>query len=128
MLNHLSYSALDPDLPASLSPKAYALLRDMGFEGVAMTDSVGMGPVNLRWDFPEAAVRAVEAGTDAVLATDGNQAQRMRDALVEAVESGRLPEQRLDEAAARVTALAGGDPMALTCLDVTGPRLRAATS
>lgn len=123
MLNHLGYSALDPDLPASLSPEAYALLRDMGFEGVAMTDSLGMGAVNLRWDFPEAAVRAIEAGADAALATDGNQAVRMRDALVEAVTSGRLPEARLDEAAARVTALAGGDPVAMSCLPVAVPQL-----
>lgn len=123
MLNHLSYDALDPDLPASMSPRAYALLRAMGFHGVAMTDSVGMGAVNLRWDFPEAAVRAVAAGADAVLATDGNQALRMRDALVAAVRSGRLPQARLDEAAARVTALAGGDPQAMSCQAMTLPRL-----
>lgn len=123
MLNHLQYAALDPDLPASLSPRAYALLREMGFEGVAMTDSVGMGAVNLRWDFPDAAVQAVAAGADAVLATDGNHAARMRDGLVAAVQGGALPEARLSEAAARVTALAGGDPVAMSCLDVTLPRL-----
>ena len=123
MLNHLQYAALDPELPASLSPRAYALLRGTGFEGVAMTDSVGMGAVNLRWDFPDAAVQAVSAGADAVLATDGNQAVRMRDGLVEAVRAGRLPEARLSEAAARVTALAGGDPVAMSCLDVELPRL-----
>ena len=123
MLNHLGYSALDPDLPASLSPKAYALLRAMGFEGVAMTDSVGMGAVNLRFDFDRAAVMAVAAGVDAVLATDGRQALRMRDAIVAAVGDGSLPESRVSEAAARVTALAGGDPMAMSCLAVTTPTL-----
>ena len=123
MLNHLQYSALDPDLPASLSPRAYALLRDMGFQGVAITDSVGMGAVNLRWDFPAAAVAAVGAGADAVLTTDGSNAVRMRDALVEAVRAGELPEERLSEAAARVTALAGGDPMAMSCLDMEIPTL-----
>jgi beta-N-acetylhexosaminidase len=123
MLNHLQYAALDPDLPASLSPRAYALLREMGFHGVAMTDSVGMGAVNLRWDFPDAAVQAVAAGADAVLATDGNHAARMRDGLVAAAQSGTLPEARLSEAAARVTALAGGDPVAMSCLDVDLPEL-----
>lgn len=123
MLNHLQYAALDPDLPASLSPRTYALLRDMGFEGVAITDSVGMGAVNVRWDFPEAAVMAVAAGADAVLTTDGAQAVRMRDALVDAVATGRLPERRLAEAAARVTALAGGDARAMSCRDVTLPTL-----
>ncbi len=125
MLNHLGYTALDADLPATMSPKAYALLRKMGFDGVAMTDSIGMGAVNLRWDFPEATVRAIAAGADAVLATDGNQAVRMRDALVEAVGSGRLPEARLNEAAARVTALAGGDPMAMSCLPIELPTFTA---
>jgi beta-N-acetylhexosaminidase len=119
MMNHLDYAALDPELPASLSPAAYDLLRSMGFQGVAMTDSIGMGAVNLRWDFPEATVRAIAAGADAVLATDGNQARRMRDALVAAVESRRLSEERLDEAVARVTALAGGDALAVTCIAAT---------
>ncbi|HVE74422.1 MAG TPA: glycoside hydrolase family 3 N-terminal domain-containing protein [Mycobacteriales bacterium] len=127
MLNHLGYDALDADLPASLSPRAYALLRSMGFRGVAITDSVGMGAVNLRWDFPEAAVRAVAAGADAVLATDGNQARRMRDALMSAVRAGRIPETRLNEAAARVTALAGGDPRAMSCADLEMPRLQVPT-
>lgn len=120
MLDHVAYTALDPALPASLAPKAYELLREMGFTGVAITDSVGMGAVNLRWGFGEAAVRAVTAGADAVLTTDGTQAPVMRDALVSAVRSGALPEARLNEAAGRVVALAGGDAKGLTC---TSPRL-----
>jgi beta-N-acetylhexosaminidase len=124
MLNHLTYTALDRDLPASMSPKAYALLREMGFEGVAITDSIGMQAVHSRWDFPDAAVRAIAAGADAVLATDGRQAVRMRDALVAAVRDGELDEERLDEAAARTTALAGGDPVETACLRVETPVLR----
>jgi beta-N-acetylhexosaminidase len=128
MLNHLSYEVLDPDLPASVSPAAYRLLRDMGFTGVAITDSLGMGAIHSRWDFPEAAVRAIEAGADAALTTDGRQAVRMRDALVDAVRTGRLPEARLDEAAARVAALAGGDAQALTCTAVELPALTDAST
>lgn len=124
MLNHLHYDDLDPGIPASVSPKAYALLRDMGFEGVAITDSVGMGPVHSRWDFPQAAVLAISAGADAVLTTDGREAAGMRDALVAAVRDGTLPEERLDEAAARMTALAGGDPVQVACLDIEVPQLR----
>ena len=123
MLEHVAYTAFDPDLPASLAPGAYQLLRDMGFEGVAITDSVGMGAVNLRWPFPEAAVMAVAAGADAVLTTDGSQARVMRDALVAAVRSGRLAEERLDEAAGRMMALAGGDTEALVCRAFTIPEL-----
>jgi beta-N-acetylhexosaminidase len=115
MMNHLDYSALGEDVPASLSPAAYALLRSMGFQGVAVTDSLGMGAVNTRWDFPEAAVRAIDAGADLAFATDGRQALRMRDALVAAVQSGRLTEARLDEAATRVARLTGAEVAALTC-------------
>ena len=104
MLNHVTYTALD-DLPASMSPRAYGLLRDLGFEGVAITDSIGMGAIHRQWDFPQATVQAVRAGADAVLATDGNQARRMRNQLTRAVESGKLEEQRLNEAAARMLAL-----------------------
>jgi beta-N-acetylhexosaminidase len=120
MLDHVAYAAFDADLPASLSPAAYKLLRDMGFRGVAITDSVGMGAVNLRWGFGEAAVRAIAAGADGVLTTDGTQAPMMRDAIVAAVRQGRIPEARLNEAAGRVTALAGGQARALTC---TAPEL-----
>jgi beta-N-acetylhexosaminidase len=115
MMNHLDYTGLDPDVPASLSPAAYALLRSMGFNGVAITDSLGMGAVNTRWDFPQAAVRAITAGADAAFATDGRQAVRMRDALVAAVKAGTLPESRLNEAATRMARLSGADARALTC-------------
>jgi beta-N-acetylhexosaminidase len=124
MVSHASYPALGiKGQPASMSPQAYALLRQMGFRGVAMTDSLGMGAVNLRYDYPVAAVQALKAGADALLFTDGTQAERMRDAIVSAVQHHQLPEARLDEAAARMTALAGGDPKAFTCQDVQLPAM-----
>lgn len=115
MVAHVAYTALDPDLPASLSPATYDLLRDMGFAGVAITDSIGMGSVHRTWDFPTSAVMAVAAGADAVLATDGGHARAMRDGLVAAVRTGRLDASRLDEAAGRMLALKGVDPGPLLC-------------
>jgi beta-N-acetylhexosaminidase len=115
MMNHLDYTELGGDVPASLSPAAYALLRSMGFDGAAITDSLGMGAVNTRWDFPEAAVRAIAAGADGAFATDGRQVVRMRDALVAAVRSGVLPESRLNEAATRMARLSGAEVRTLTC-------------
>lgn len=123
MLGHVAYEPLDPELPASLAPSAYALLRDLGFSGVAMTDSLGMGAVHRRWAFPESAVLSVTAGADAALTTDGNQARAMRDALVAAVEAGDLPQARLDEAVARMSHLAGADPAGIVCVDVEFPEL-----
>lgn len=113
MLNHVTYRALDRRRPASMSPRAYGLLRATGFNGVAITDSIGMGAVHRRWDFPAAAEQALRAGADAVLATDGTQARRMRRRLVAAVRAGRLSEARLDEAVTRMLALRD-DPTACT--------------
>lgn len=124
MMANVAYDALDPGIPASLSPKAYELLRELGFRGVALTDSIGMGAVNLTWNYGDAAVEAISAGADGVLATDGWGARWMRDDLVGAVRSGRLAEARLNEAAGRMTALAGGDPMAFTCQPAALPALR----
>jgi beta-N-acetylhexosaminidase len=124
MVSHAAYPGLGiRDEPASMSPEAYALLRQLGFTGVAMSDSLGMGAVNLRYDYPKAAVQGLRAGADALLFTDGTQAKRMRDAIVSAVRSGELPEARLDEAASKMTALSGGDPKTLTCRDVQLPAM-----
>jgi beta-N-acetylhexosaminidase len=123
MVNHVEYAAIDPGVPASLSPLSYKLLRDVGFRGVAITDSVGMGAVNSRWTVAEAAVKAVAAGADGVLVTEGHSAREMRDALVAAVQQGQLGEDRLDQAAARMAALGGVDPVALACQAAEVPRL-----
>jgi len=124
MLSNVDYVAIDSSAPASMSAKAYQLLRSMGFRGVAITDSIGMGAVNLRWDMAQAAVKAVQAGADGVLNTDGNAAREMVDALVAAVEKGELGEDRLNQAAGRMIALAGGDPVAFACQSVEIPKLQ----
>lgn len=118
MVGHPTYTALDADKPASVSRASYRLLRDLGFKGVAMTDSLGMGAIHRRWDFPRAAVLSLRAGADAVLATDGRHAANMVDAIVEAVQSGDLSERRLDQAVARMLALKGIDPAIMTCTQV----------
>lgn len=121
MVGHPTYGALNDTRPASLAPEVYELLRDLGFEGVAMTDSIGMGAVHRHWQHPEAAVMAVRAGADAVLSTDGRHAAAMVEAIVEAVTVGELDEARLDEAVARMLALKGVDPAELTCTEVPPP-------
>lgn len=118
MVGHVQYEALEPGRPASVSSVTYELLRELGFSGVAMTDSIGMGAIHRRWDFPRAAVLSVQAGADAVLATDGRHATAMTRALVRAVKRGRLDEARLNEAAARMLALKGVDPYPFTCTEV----------
>lgn len=124
MMSNVDYTAVEPNVPASLSARAYSMLRELGFKGVAITDSIGMGAVNQRWDWSEAAVKAIVSGADGVLSTDGKFARDMVHGLVVAVQKGELSEARLNEAAGRMIALAGGDSMAFACQAVELPKLQ----
>jgi beta-N-acetylhexosaminidase len=114
MMSHVTYSALGMR-PASLEPAAYRMLRSIGFNGVAVTDAVGMTAVTSQWSLPEASVQALIAGADLVLATPADKAAEMRDAIAGAVTDGRLPESRLNEAVRRVVMLGGEDPSTMVC-------------
>lgn len=108
---HVVYEALDPDRPATLSkPILTGLLREeLGFDGVIVTDSMAMDAIEERWGRGEAAVEAVRAGVDVVLAVakddDAFEKQvETVDALYEAYRSGDLPTERVETAARRVLA------------------------
>jgi beta-N-acetylhexosaminidase len=108
MPGHLLVPGLTAGLPASLSPAAIAMLRDMGFAGVVVSDALEMSAVSAPFGIPGAAVRAVAAGTDLLcLGQDvSEEAYRaVRFALCEAVRSKVLPAGRLEHAAAQVAAL-----------------------
>jgi beta-N-acetylhexosaminidase len=109
MTAHVRFTALD-DEPATLSRPWIELLRsELAFDGVVMTDALEMqgagGPAGIE----ESAVRALAAGADALcLGADlrPEQVERVHEAIVEAVPAGRLDEERLHEAAGRVSGLA----------------------
>ena len=110
MPGHLRVPGLTGELPASLSAAAQAgLLRgELGFAGVIVSDALEMRAVSGPYGIPEAAVMAVAAGTDLLcFGRDQDEATYLavRDALVAAVQSGRLPASRLEESAARVLEL-----------------------
>ena len=101
MLSHLDLTAIAPGVPASLAPAVYDLLRDdLGFEGVAITDSLGMGAVASSY---KPAVAAVNAGADLLLMpVDTAETHRV---VTTAIRQGDIPRERIAEAAARVVAL-----------------------
>ncbi len=72
--------------PASLSARAYRLLRDIGFRGVAITDALGV----LGGDPGAVARRAVSAGADLVLFSSPDDARRAINALVPLARRGEL--------------------------------------
>ncbi|KQY99275.1 hypothetical protein ASD19_05190 [Microbacterium sp. Root53] len=111
MTGHLRFTAVD-DVPASVSPEWYRILRDdLGFEGVAVTDDLGMllASGEERYADPvDSAVDAIAAGADLVLMVAGSNARTagdMADGIGAAVRDGDIPEDRLREAATRVVTL-----------------------
>jgi len=105
MTGHVAVPALDRGMPASLSRTVLdtVLRGELGFEGVAITDSQGMGPVYGRYGPAEGAIRSLLAGNDLVL--NSPRPRQARRAVLAAVRSGRIPAERLAEAATRVEAL-----------------------
>jgi beta-N-acetylhexosaminidase len=106
MTAHLLVPELD-ELPATLSRRIVTgLLREeLGFEGLVVTDALEMRAISGGVGVEEAAVLALAAGVDA-LCVGHDLHEESVDALVgaisEAVRSGRLPLERLEEAAVRV--------------------------
>lgn len=104
MVGHIELSALDSANPATLSPRVVnGLLRTtQRFGGLVVTDALEMKAITERYGAGEAAVRAVEAGCDVLLIPASTPVAIQ--ALVDAVRSGRLTRQRLEESAARMVA------------------------
>lgn len=112
MSAHILVPALDADHPATLSrPVLTDLLRgDLGYTGLIVTDGMEMQAIAATYGIERGSVLAIAAGADAICVggglADDETVRRLRDALVEAVRSGELPEARLAEAAERVRELA----------------------
>jgi len=112
MSAHILVPALDPAHPATLSPRVLtALLRDeLGYDGLIVTDGMEMQAVAATYGIERGSVLAIAAGADAICVggglADDETVCRLRDALVTAVRTGELPEERLADAARRVRALA----------------------
>lgn len=100
LVSHTIVNAMDPELPASLSPAVHSYLRSiLGFKGVIVTDDLVMGAISGKYGAGEAAVMAVLAGNDLLCSTDYVVQYQ---AVLEAVTSGRITESQLDSAAMRV--------------------------
>ena len=96
MTAHLLLPELDPQQPATLSGAVLTdlLRRDLGFDGLVVTDALVMEAIAARHGAAEAAVLAFAAGADLILMPA--DASAAIDGLVEALRSGRIPIQRLE--------------------------------
>ncbi|GAX51244.1 glycoside hydrolase family 3 protein [Streptomyces olivochromogenes] len=112
MSAHILVPALDPDRPATLSRRILTgLLREeLGYDGLIVTDGMEMQAIAGTYGIERGSVLAIAAGADAICVggglADDETVRRLRDALVTAVRTGELPEERLADAAERVRALA----------------------
>jgi beta-N-acetylhexosaminidase len=102
MTAHVVVEAVDPDLPATLSPMVLTgLLREeMGFDGVVVTDSMDMAAIRDTYGLHEATAMAIQAGADIVMVA--GDARPVSDFLVDAVTAGDLSSDRVRESAQRV--------------------------
>jgi beta-N-acetylhexosaminidase len=101
MVGHLNVQAVAPGMPSTLAPEIYNLLRDdLKFQGVVLTDSMGMGAVANR-NTPE--VAALLAGADLVLMpADTAKAHAQIKA---AIDNGTLARDKILDKVAKVIAL-----------------------
>ena len=100
LVSHTIVEALDPEVPASLSPAVHDYLRNtMGFQGVIVTDDLVMQAITDLYGAGEAAVLAVRAGTDLLCATEYTV---QYEAVLAAVLEGRIDIDTLNNAVRRV--------------------------
>ena len=115
MTSHLVVEAIDPGVPATFSDKVLrgVLRQELGFDGVIVSDAIDMVGASGGIGVPEAAVRALAAGCDLLClgsGTTGSALDEVVEAMLVAVEQGRLTEERLVEAHGRVARLAAAYP------------------
>lgn len=100
MVSHTFINCLDAELPASLSPKVIGYLRnEMGFDGVIVTDDLVMQAITDLYGAGESAVLAVLAGNDLLCSSEY---PIQYQAVLDAVNSGRIPQEVLDAAVLRI--------------------------
>ena len=92
-------------LPATLSKEILTtkLRNELGYKGLLITDAMNMGAIHEHYSSSEAALLAIEAGNDILLMPYDYKAAF--NALVSAVNSGRISEERINESVLKILAL-----------------------
>lgn len=105
MTAHTIFPAYDEEYPATLSKKILTdLLRgEMGFDGIIVSDAIGMAAILKKWPLPLACAMAIKAGVDTILlkADDESRSQCLFG-IKSAVENGTLSEERVNDAVRRL--------------------------
>ena len=100
MVSHTFINAIDPSMPATLSPAVHAYLREkMHFDGVIVTDDLVMQGITDLYGAEESAILSILAGNDLLISTDYHI---QYPAVLAAVQDGTIPESTIRAAARRV--------------------------
>ncbi|CAG7650072.1 beta-N-acetylhexosaminidase [Paenibacillus allorhizosphaerae] len=108
MVAHILLPKLDSAAPASFSKAVVTdlLRKEMGFEGVVITDDLTMGAVVQHYDLAKAAVQSIAAGSDVLLVGHGREQElSVFRAVKDAAQAGTLPMQRIEESVYRILTL-----------------------
>ena len=98
-------TAIDPQLPAELSPKAIngVLRKELGYNGVVITDGLYMGGIQQQWTIAQASVLAIIAGNDIVEGPyTASQVASVIVALKEAIQQGQLSMDQVNQSVQRI--------------------------
>jgi beta-N-acetylhexosaminidase len=101
MTGHSIYPAYDDKYPTTLSKKILTgLLRnELGFDGVIVSDAIGMAAILKKWPLPKACAMAIKAGVDTILLkADDESRSQCFFGIKQAVEKGEISEERLNDA------------------------------
>jgi beta-N-acetylhexosaminidase len=105
MTAHILVPSLDEERPATLSPAIVRgmLREELDFNGVILSDDLEMKAIADSYTVPDAAVQAIAAGCDGVLVCQGHLDLQIAtlEAVIHAVEDGRIPYKRAEDALAR---------------------------
>lgn len=97
--------AIDPSLPAELSPKAIdgVLRSQLHYDGVVITDGLYMGGISAQWSLSQAAVMSIIAGDDLIEGPfTPDQVASVLTGLKQAIQNGRLSMARIDLSLQRI--------------------------
>ncbi|MCO4792896.1 MAG: beta-N-acetylhexosaminidase [Bacteriovoracaceae bacterium] len=103
MMAHLIVEGIDPELPCTLSSKAYELLREeLKFSKIIITDDMQMQAITNKYSTGEAAVMAIKAGADIIEYRDVDQAMMAYSALKEALKNKELKSEDVKQKVDRI--------------------------
>ena len=101
MTGHQRLALIDPDYPASLSEKVIDIIREQGFDGFMITDSLCMMGIRAKFDDVTSKGLAISAGNDFIL-PEAMDPEESFHCLLEAYDKGMIADNKLDIAVKRV--------------------------